>query len=212
MINPAKVVQELIDRSAGDTLFRAVLIAVADGQAMIRRDGSDVVEGPYPIIDGVRILVGDEALIARVGTGYVVVGRIRRAGIPAIVPPLIYPSLDYIEGASSGVTNMTNAVTYYDASGCSVSLSAGRWVVHASVTVSDASAGTTIFLPAIRNSPGGTILRVGDSLTIAQNNVIQGTIAAIINITDTTTVVISALSTKAGSSLQTGRLMAFRIG
>lgn len=129
MTNPAKIVSTLIDENAGDTLFRGVLLSVAGGLATLRRDGSNTTEGPYPTIDSPILAVGDEVLVARVGTGYVVVGRIRRGGIPATPIPAGSVILEWYIDRSSAPVVMTTANTKYDATGCTLALTSGRWLV-----------------------------------------------------------------------------------
>lgn len=74
-MNPLLITKRMVAQDAGDQLFRALVSSITP-QVSVIRDGSMTVEGPYPKLDGVDLTVGDEVLIARIGAGYLIVGRI----------------------------------------------------------------------------------------------------------------------------------------
>lgn len=207
-MNPASVVQDLIGRDAEQTLFRAILLGITNGQGTIRRDGSDVTEGPYPSIDSVVFTVGDEVLIARVGTGYVIVGRIRRDGLPAAVPPLVTPMLSYAIDSSDGNTIMTTAGTIYDTVTNTVSLAAGTWLVFAFFGLFDANA-ATLFTPRIRDSANNVLKAFPQTVAGGPADLFQQTILVL---TAAKVIKPSASSSANGSNFNNSVIGAVRVG
>lgn len=79
MENPLSIILEQARRANRDMIQRAVVESMDGNQAFVYRD-SQFLRDPisYPTIDGLTVVANDEVLLLRVGTGYVVCGKILR--------------------------------------------------------------------------------------------------------------------------------------
>lgn len=238
MTSPLGKVTKLIDNDGTDQMFRAVVVEETTG-VVVRRDGSNTDEGPYPKLLGVTISAGNEVIVGRVGSGYVVLGVLQRAYVPDsgakvlvteasdVFPDAVIvgdtPSGDVVgtwddlkvaltwaQSQSSGATTMVTASTYYDANGCVLALPPGVWLILCNIRLSGPSM-----------SVNGVRLRDAADNTLWVPNIISGTFgqnvnfsfAAILTLTDdpTTTVKPSATSANNGDSFTSATLTAVKI-
>lgn len=89
MTNPLTTVQEMLESHRADQQFQATVVDELHGAVRVQREGSSVLEGPYPRITGVTVSAGDLVLVNRLGTSYIVMGKIDRVAIPLVpVPPV----------------------------------------------------------------------------------------------------------------------------
>ncbi len=65
-------------RESDDQVFRAVVVVPTDTGASIQRDGSITTEGPYTTMGLAALAENDEVICLRVGTGYVIIGKLLR--------------------------------------------------------------------------------------------------------------------------------------
>lgn len=79
--SPAVTSDRLILNESYDQIFRAIVDSFDDDEVFVRRDAACAVEGPYPRFDGVDLEVGDEVIVQRSGTGYLISSRLVRNGI-----------------------------------------------------------------------------------------------------------------------------------
>lgn len=77
--NPMNIIIDQFNRSLRDLVQRAVVESVDANQVYVFRD-SQALRDPisYPTIDGLTVAADDEVLLLRVGSSYVVVGKIIR--------------------------------------------------------------------------------------------------------------------------------------
>lgn len=144
-LNPLLQSQHLIRDDSLDKLFRGTVTALGVNELYIHRDGSVTVEGPYPTLEGNTAIVGDEVVVGRLGTGYVVLGRIIRSTL--VARPLIPMNF-----AEVNVQQTTTNVALQDIPGLSVTLTLYRLAQVAVVLTFDselASGGTCLGAVAI---------------------------------------------------------------
>lgn len=129
--NPLLQSQHLIRDDSLDKLFRGTVVSLGTNEVSIHRDGSATVEGPYPTLENNTAIVGDEVVVGRLGTGYVVLGRIIRSGLTA--RPLI--PMGFVEVNSQQTT--TN-VALQDIPGLTLDLTLYRPAMVCAVLTFDA--------------------------------------------------------------------------
>ena len=80
--NLLRTVQNMIDQDAAGQLFRATVVETTDNTIRIQRTGHDPDVAQYAVLDNFPYpRVGDEVLMARVGSGWMVVGSVLRSGL-----------------------------------------------------------------------------------------------------------------------------------
>ena len=80
--NLLRTVQNMIDQDAAGQLFRATVVETTDTTIRIQRTGHDPDVAQHAVLDNFPYpRVGDEVLMARVGSGWMVVGSILRSGL-----------------------------------------------------------------------------------------------------------------------------------
>lgn len=163
--NPLLQSQHLIREDSLDKLFRATVVALGTNEVSIHRDGSATVEGPYPMLEGNTAIVGDEVVVGRLGTGYVVLGRIIRSTLTA--RPLI--PMQFVE-VNSQQTTVNGALV--DIPGLSVNLTLYRPAMVAAVLTFDAElvSGAASLLAVAINMHGGDHAEHQQSLTNASDH------------------------------------------
>jgi len=68
-----------VEKDQNLQLFRAVVVANSGDTVQIQRTGQAAPDTQYyPKLDGVTVITNDEVLVARVGSGYIVLGKIVR--------------------------------------------------------------------------------------------------------------------------------------
>ncbi|KKL44725.1 hypothetical protein LCGC14_2362800 [marine sediment metagenome] len=80
--NILRTVQNMIDQDGAGQLFRATVVATTDTTIRIQRTGHDPDTAEYAVLDNFPYpKVDDEVLVARVGSGWMIVGSVLRSGL-----------------------------------------------------------------------------------------------------------------------------------
>ncbi len=80
--NLFSTVQIMIDRDAEEQLFQATVSSITGSTITIQRTGHDPETAAYSVIDSFPYpVVGDEVIVARVGRGFIVIGKVLRTGL-----------------------------------------------------------------------------------------------------------------------------------
>lgn len=161
--NPLVQMSEFIRDDSLDKLFRANVVAFGTNELFIRRDGSIETEGPYPVMEGITAGVGDEVVVGRIGTGYIVLGRILRSSLTP------HSSLGFVEVNSQQTT--TN-VALQDIPGLTLNMTLYRPAMLAAVLTFDAelSSGAGSVLAVAINMHGGDHAEHQQSLSVASDH------------------------------------------
>lgn len=77
-MNTLDEVSKLLEIDQDRQLFRAVVVANSGNTVQIQRTGLAADTQFYPKLFGVTVIAGNEVLVARLGSGFVVVGQIIR--------------------------------------------------------------------------------------------------------------------------------------
>lgn len=107
-----------INTSQDDQIWRGVVTGTLGDLVYVRRAEQSVADTqPYPHLDSYTPTVADEVIVARVGKGYIIIGKVVRAAT-APVAPSNYP---FINVAQYGALADGNAVT--DTAGINLAIS-----------------------------------------------------------------------------------------
>ena len=80
--NLLSTVQRMIDRDADEQLFQATVASLTSSTITIQRTGHDPETARYAVIDSFPYpAVDDEVIVARVGSGFIIVGKVLRTGL-----------------------------------------------------------------------------------------------------------------------------------
>ena len=155
-MNPLVQTEALIQNDAQDQIFRARVSGIDGNEVLIIRDGgAETEEGPYARGSGMPALaVGDEVIVARVGTGYVILLRLVRNGLEdSGMYPFAGTPWRYAASGTGGITN-TSEVTIKAAAGAGIR----NYLTSLVVINAHASTGTEV---VIKDGPSGAVIHRG---------------------------------------------------
>lgn len=75
---PGLAIQDIVRRAdLGDLIQRVVVTGTNAVELYIQRTGQSAPDAvSYPTLDGVSVIAGDEVILLRVGSGYIVIGKV----------------------------------------------------------------------------------------------------------------------------------------
>lgn len=154
-MNPLVQTEALIQDDARNQLFRARVTGLENNEVFVVRDGSIDEEGPYARASGMPALAsGDEVIVARIGSGYVVLLRLVRNGLEdSGMYPFAGTPWSYAASGTGGITN-TSEVTIKAAAGEDIR----NYLTSLSVINAHATTGTEV---VIKDGSSGTVIHRG---------------------------------------------------